>query len=189
MGSAAAVAVAGAIAPLSVQTPFSAEQLAASVGLGAFEVAYTPGHASHHVAYLHEGTAFVGDVGGVQIVPGGPVIAPTPPPDIDIEAWKASIALIRAWKPHRLAMTHFGSTEDPGGHLDELLERMDRWSVAARDLELDAFVAYAEEEIERTCPSGAAAAYAMAAGPDQLFLGLRRYWDKRVARTAESGVS
>ena len=33
---------------------------------GAFEVAYTPGHASHHVSYLHDGTAFVGDVGGVQ---------------------------------------------------------------------------------------------------------------------------
>ena len=33
---------------------------------GAYEVAYTPGHASHHVSFLHDGTAFVGDVGGVQ---------------------------------------------------------------------------------------------------------------------------
>ena len=34
-------------------------------------VAYTPGHASHHVAYLHEdsGWAFVGDVAGVRIPP------------------------------------------------------------------------------------------------------------------------
>ena len=32
-------------------------------------VAYTPGHASHHVCYLHEesGTAFVGDVAAVRI--------------------------------------------------------------------------------------------------------------------------
>ena len=32
-------------------------------------VAYTPGHASHHVCYLHEetGTAFVGDVAAVLI--------------------------------------------------------------------------------------------------------------------------
>src|SRR5947209_14452732 len=35
----------------------------------AFEVAYTPGHASHHVTYFSEGTAFVGDVGGVRIPP------------------------------------------------------------------------------------------------------------------------
>jgi glyoxylase-like metal-dependent hydrolase (beta-lactamase superfamily II) len=52
---------------------------------GTFEVAYTPGHASHHVAYLHEGTAFVGDVGGVRIDPDSLTIPPTPPPDIDIE--------------------------------------------------------------------------------------------------------
>src|SRR5215207_2502915 len=34
-----------------------------------FKVAYTPGHASHHVSYLHEesGWAFVGDVAGVRV--------------------------------------------------------------------------------------------------------------------------
>src|SRR5215216_6093060 len=37
--------------------------------LGSFRVEYTPGHASHHVSFLHEpsGTAFVGDVAGVRI--------------------------------------------------------------------------------------------------------------------------
>src|SRR5665213_2116445 len=47
-----------------------------------FRVADTPGHASHHVSYLHEasGRAFTGDVAGVRIS-GGPVLAPTPPPD------------------------------------------------------------------------------------------------------------
>ncbi len=62
---------------------------------GAFEVAYTPGHASHHVSYLHDGTAFVGDVGGVRITPGSLTIPPTPPPDIDVEAWHESIERIR----------------------------------------------------------------------------------------------
>ena len=57
------------------------------LGMG---VAYTPGHASHHVCYLHEesGTAFVGDVAAC----GSPAPTwsspPTPPPDIDIEAWE-----------------------------------------------------------------------------------------------------
>ena len=70
---------------------------------GGFEVAYTPGHASHHVSYLHDGTAFVGDVGGVRITPSSMTIPPTPPPDIDVEAWHESIALIRSWRPERLA--------------------------------------------------------------------------------------
>ena len=56
-------------------------------------VAYTPGHASHHVSYLHEetGTAFVGDVAACRIPPTDLVIPPTPPPDIDVELWEESI--------------------------------------------------------------------------------------------------
>src|SRR5215218_7091996 len=36
---------------------------------GAFRVEYTPGHASHHVCYLHEasGMALVGDMAGVRV--------------------------------------------------------------------------------------------------------------------------
>ncbi len=66
---------------------------------GAYKVQYTPGHASHHVSYLHDGTAFVGDVGGVRIRPESMTIPPTPPPDVDVEAWHESIALVRAWRP------------------------------------------------------------------------------------------
>ena len=68
-------------------------------------VAYTPGHASHHVCYLHEesGTAFVGDVAAVRIPPSNLVVPPTPPPDIDIETWEDSIGIVEGWRPERLA--------------------------------------------------------------------------------------
>ena len=58
--------------------------------IGPWQVEYAPGHAQHHVVYLHEPTrtAFCGDVAGVQIG-GGPVLPPTPPPDIDLDAWSA----------------------------------------------------------------------------------------------------
>ena len=48
---------------------------------GPWRVAYTPGHASHHVAYLHEptGTLFAGDVAGVRLA-GGPVLPSKEPP-------------------------------------------------------------------------------------------------------------
>ena len=44
-------------------------------------VAYTPGHASHHVSYFDRdsGVAFVGDTAGVRLMPGGFVLPPTPP--------------------------------------------------------------------------------------------------------------
>ena len=53
-----------------------------------FDVAYTPGHAVHHVSYFDaaDGTAYVGDTAGIQVSPGY-VLPATPPPDIDLERW------------------------------------------------------------------------------------------------------
>jgi glyoxylase-like metal-dependent hydrolase (beta-lactamase superfamily II) len=90
---------------------------------------YTPGHASHHVAFHdpERGTLFTGDVGGVRLQGASYVRPPTPPPDIDVEAWHASVARIRALRPRALDLTHFGRFDDPGRHFDELLIRLDGW--------------------------------------------------------------
>jgi glyoxylase-like metal-dependent hydrolase (beta-lactamase superfamily II) len=142
---------------------------------GGFEVAYTPGHASHHVCYLHEGTAFVGDVGGVRIPPARLVIPPTPPPDIDIEAWHRSLELVAGWEPERVAMTHFGATGDVDAHLETMHRRLDEQAELARGGDEVAF-------IERVAADVAAAgdpAYVQSAPYDQLYAGLARYWRKR----------
>jgi glyoxylase-like metal-dependent hydrolase (beta-lactamase superfamily II) len=146
---------------------------------GGFEVAYTPGHASHHVSYLHEGTAFVGDVGGVRIPPADLVIPPTPPPDIDIEAWHESIKLVAAWQPERLAMTHFGSIETVREHLAALDRRLDLWAELARVHDMPSFITEVRAELERAADPDTAAAYTQAAPQDQLYAGLERYWRKR----------
>ena len=87
---------------------------------GAFRVEYTPGHASHHVCYLHEptGTAFVGAMAGVRLPPHDFTIAPTPPPDIDVAAWDRSLDTIAAWEPAQLALTHFGTATDPAAQIE-----------------------------------------------------------------------
>jgi glyoxylase-like metal-dependent hydrolase (beta-lactamase superfamily II) len=146
---------------------------------GRFQVAYTPGHASHHVSYLHDGTAFVGDVGGVRITPTSMTIPPTPPPDIDVEAWHESIGLVRAWRPHRLAMTHFGSSDDVEHQFDELEARLDQWSALARDEGREAFVRTVQEQIRRGGSPEQAATYEQAAPVQQLFAGYERYWRTR----------
>ena len=147
--------------------------------LGGFEVAYTPGHASHHVSYLHDGTAFVGDVGGVRITPGGITVPPTPPPDIDIEAWHASIERVAAWQPERLAMTHFGSSDDVDAQLDELGRRLDGWAELARTNDEAGFIEAIGKEIRRDAGPEVAATYQQAAPAEQLYAGLERYWRKR----------
>jgi glyoxylase-like metal-dependent hydrolase (beta-lactamase superfamily II) len=146
---------------------------------GEFEVAYTPGHASHHVSFLHDGTAFVGDVGGARIAGSRLTIPPTPPPDIDLEKWHTSIGVIRAWKPRRMVMTHFGSSDDVDAQLAELSARLDDWARHAREQDLDAFVAAVRGEIAKRVDADTAAAYEQAAPPEQLYAGLERYWRKR----------
>jgi glyoxylase-like metal-dependent hydrolase (beta-lactamase superfamily II) len=155
------------------------EQL--SIGSGIFDVAYTPGHAQHHVSYLHEGTAFVGDVGGVRIEPGTPTLPPTPPPDIDIELWHRSIELIRAWKPERLGITHFGLSETPDAQLDELSARLDVWAQSARDRDKDGWTLDVEADLRAVTSPETFKAFVQAIPIDQSYLGLRRYWDKRAA--------
>jgi glyoxylase-like metal-dependent hydrolase (beta-lactamase superfamily II) len=148
--------------------------------LDGFRVAYTPGHASHHVAYLHErsGRAFTGDVAGVRIAQG-PVLAPTPPPDIDLQAWRASLDQIERWRPSSLAITHFGDYDDVDAHLQAAREQLTEVERRARDLDGDGFIAAFREGLAGTVEQRVAAAYEQALPPDLSYLGLRRYLAKR----------
>ncbi|HEV2821236.1 MAG TPA: MBL fold metallo-hydrolase, partial [Solirubrobacteraceae bacterium] len=151
--------------------------------LEGFEVAYTPGHAWHHVAYRHEGSGYVftGDVAGVRIPPPGHLLPPTPPPDIDLEAWHRSLDAVAAWAPAALCLTHFGAWTDVADHLEGMHEELDRWGARARDLDADA---YAEAVVADMREHGADAldSYLRAMPPDQQQLGLARYWQKRTGR-------
>jgi glyoxylase-like metal-dependent hydrolase (beta-lactamase superfamily II) len=143
---------------------------------GPLRYAYTPGHASHHVAYLHEasGTAFTGDVAGVRVA-GGPVGAPTPPPDIDLDAWEQSIQLLERWDPDAVAPTHFGRYEDVAAHLAALRDYLAEWSVKARELGRERWI---DEFRAKFSGAPDAPAVIQAMPPDQQFAGLERYWSK-----------
>ncbi|HEX3316949.1 MAG TPA: MBL fold metallo-hydrolase [Solirubrobacteraceae bacterium] len=146
-----------------------------------FRVAHTPGHASHHVAYLHEdsGWAFTGDVAGVRIDRDQPVVPPTPPPDIDVEAWLRSIDLLEGWDPAAVALTHFGAYDDVDTHLAALRDALRMQAEWARDLDHEAFL-----ERRRDWVRGRPGTYEQAAPVDQMWLGLERYWRKRAEREA-----
>lgn len=152
-------------------------------------VAYTPGHASHHVCYLHEesGTAFVGDVAAVRIPGSGLTVPPTPPPDIDVEVWEDSIGIVEGWTPERLALTHFGAIEDPLPHLAEVRGRLREEAQLARELDEAAYERRHRERVAAASDSEEIAAELIqCVPPEYQWRGLDRYWRKRAEREAAS---
>jgi glyoxylase-like metal-dependent hydrolase (beta-lactamase superfamily II) len=154
-------------------------------------VAYTPGHASHHVCYLHEetGTAFVGDVAACRIPPSQLVMPPTPPPDIDVEVWEESIGIVEGWGPERLALTHFGPIEEPAEHLVIVRERLREEAELARRLPEGDYEADLQRRIrEQLAAEGHGAdtveELLQAVPTAYQWSGLDRYWRKRAEREA-----
>ncbi|MGE3275793.1 MAG: MBL fold metallo-hydrolase [Vicinamibacterales bacterium] len=155
-------------------------------------VAYTPGHAVHHVSYLDEsdGTAYVGDTGGIR-VSYDYLLAPTPPPDIDVERWLESLDTIGAWSPVRLFLTHFGPSEGAARHLARYRETLARQAALVRDTlagdadtddaRIAAFTHALRADVRQAMPEADAVSTELAAPFDQLWLGLARYWRKRAA--------
>jgi len=161
-----------------------------SAGGREFEVEYTPGHASHHVSYFNRdsGIAFVGDTGGVRRYPGGFNLPPTPPPDIDLELWRESLARIEKWRPDTLFITHFGPHAPVRDHLSDLADRIEWVSGLAKaslaregtDEEREAwFTDEVRRELQRRTTVADTHAYEMAGPFDLNWRGLARYWKKR----------
>jgi glyoxylase-like metal-dependent hydrolase (beta-lactamase superfamily II) len=146
-----------------------------------YRVGYTPGHASHHVAYLHEptGMALCGDVAGVRIPPADYVVAPTPPPEVDVEAWEGSLDLLAAWRPAALGLTHFGQVDDPEAHLAALRERLHEEALLAARHGQEAFVAGLRQRVAQAAGEDLGPWYEQAAPPDHIYLGLERWHRKR----------
>jgi glyoxylase-like metal-dependent hydrolase (beta-lactamase superfamily II) len=154
-------------------------------------VAYAPGHAWHHVAYLGErdGDAFTGDVAGVRIAPGHYVAPPCPPPDIDIEAWNGSLDVLEQWDPQGLCLTHFGRSEGVPDHIARLRAQLESWAGWAHAGDRDAFVEAAHAEYRAAEPD-ALDSLDQAAPVEQSWFGLERYWRKRAQReAAEEGAA
>jgi glyoxylase-like metal-dependent hydrolase (beta-lactamase superfamily II) len=159
------------------------------LGGTALKVEYTPGHAKHHVSYLdeHRGMAYVGDTAGVCVA-GDYLIAPTPPPDIDIEAWHTSLNTIDAWQPVSLFLTHFGEITPARPHLARFRTVVNSAAETARqmlegggsDEELSKeFAERMRRDIKRSLNDREARTAELAAPFDQLWLGLSRYWNKK----------
>ena len=181
----------GDIAPVpaaNVHVPADKDVLAfGDIGI---DVAYTRGHASHHVCYRdrHSGIVYAGDTGGIRVGPSAYVLPPTPPPDIDLPAWQASIDRIRAWNPAGVFVTHFGLHRDAEVHLAALSLELEAWGRLTSEIlssETDdasrsrRFVEAATARIRERVTPEEVNAYRAAMSLEDCWTGLARYWQKK----------
>jgi glyoxylase-like metal-dependent hydrolase (beta-lactamase superfamily II) len=116
---------------------------------------------------------------GVRIPPSNVTRAPTPPPDIDVEAWLESVDRIEARSPSAVVLTHFGRVDDVGGQLAAVRDALRFQADLAKDGSEDEFVA----ELERIAAqdgidAGTGERFYDAGNPHDFYAGLRRYWSK-----------
>jgi glyoxylase-like metal-dependent hydrolase (beta-lactamase superfamily II) len=150
------------------------------LGLACFP---TPGHARHHVSYLHEdGTLYAGDAAGVRVTPERHVVAPTPPPEIDLDAWEVTIDACLGCGSRRLALIHFGVFDDVVEHLERLRETLRLWGERVRQgMDAPTFTRLVREELGESAPL-----YEVAVTIESCHAGLERYWRK--AQPAGAGT-
>ena len=145
-----------------------------------FDVEYTPGHAKHHVSYFHRDTghAYVGDMAGIRIPPTSVVRAPTPPPDIDVDAWLDSIERIESHDPTAVILTHFGRVEDVAGQFEAVRGALRMQAALAREVSEEEFVAELNRIAEEQIDDQEGRRLFDAGNPVDFYAGLKRYWSK-----------
>ncbi len=160
------------------------------VGNRNLEVAYTPGHASHHVSYFDNstGVAFVGDTGGIRISNRACVLPVTPPPEIDLEKWASSIEKIREWQPEQLFLTHFGGAHPVEEHFDLLIGEFQVWDDRVRqqlaepgsdEQHAQEFARRFREDVAARLGEPEALLYEVATASKMSWYGLARYLRKK----------
>ncbi len=152
------------------------------VGLACFP---SPGHASHHVCYVHgDGTLYAGDACGVRLLGAQQVLPHAPPPDIDLEGWERTFDEVLRHQPERLALIHFGvveGLEETAEHMARAREYLRVWAERVEGgMSEEEFVAAARRDYEES-EGSYDERLELAAPYWQSYAGLARYWKKRHA--------
>jgi glyoxylase-like metal-dependent hydrolase (beta-lactamase superfamily II) len=171
-----------------------------ALGPRSLQVLYTPGHANHHVTYFdpEDRVAFVGDTCGISVEGHSYILPATPPPDISVELWDASLDAIAGLHPKRLFLTHFSFSDNPAAHIANYRERLHRWrdlsaNLLAQNLEEPAAVhRFAQEiaaEATQYLSPEQAGEYLFIGALNLCWLGLARYHRKRAELASQPAAS
>ncbi|HEY4387217.1 MAG TPA: MBL fold metallo-hydrolase, partial [Ktedonobacteraceae bacterium] len=147
--------------------------------------------AIHHIIYFDPRSRdlFAGDVAGVRLQGIDYVRPPTPPPDLDLEAWVESIQILRKLQPSALYLAHFGPTYQVSQHLERLQTKLFQWGdlilqglrAGKNEAELlDLLISHTQPELLAVAHDPQALLrYEIATNYRMTVQGYMRYWQKK----------
>ncbi len=149
------------------------------------EVLPTPGHASHHVAFIDEdGVCYAGDALGCLIPPGRFLYPACAPPEVDLPAWGRSFDLLEERAPVLIRLPHFGDVKETTELIARARARLDEWAARVESgWSEEEFVEAADAELQAE-GGEAIPAYRHFPSFALSYAGLKRYFDKRPAPAA-----
>jgi Arc/MetJ family transcription regulator len=121
----------------------------------------------------------------VRLPPGDLILPPTPPPDIDLDAWRSSLDTIEAWEPTRLAVTHFGDYGDVGEHIERMRAALAHWSELAARVDRETYAEALRATIGDALDEEGARSFGLAMPAADQWLGLDRWFQ----RAREAGAT
>lgn len=172
--------------------PIPAEQVHALADgdvIHGFKALHTPGHSAHHMAFLHLATeyALVGDLVGQTIHGHDLRVISTPPPEVDLEAWLASLDKLAEHDPvpSTLGLTHFGRVPDVLDAIMGTKQELRRLAELARDGSEEEFMLDFERQLEAVSPEVAESVTGALPAAFN-YAGFARYWKKKAETQAAS---
>ena len=120
----------------------------------------------------------------MRLESGEPVFAPTPPPDIDLDLWLESVAVVADWRPQRLGLTHFGEVDQVEPHLAAIADDLRLQAERIRSgIDADAYVETMTETLIEGGARHRVADYGMTVPLRQNYEGLARWLERHGAQT------
>ncbi|MCK4304242.1 MAG: MBL fold metallo-hydrolase [Candidatus Eisenbacteria sp.] len=109
----------------------------ADVNRAGIAIVPTPGHASHHLSFIHDAVLFAGEVAGLHAhLPGRIYLRPATPPRFILDVALDSIDRLLALDPmpQQMVFAHYGMVDDPKTYLVRGREQLVRWVDLVREL-------------------------------------------------------
>jgi len=156
----------------------------------------SPGHAAHHLVFVAGDAAFSGDAAGIRLPDQDWIDLPAPPPEFDLEAWRATLARLRGAGIETLYRTHFGASTGVRGQLDAFETVLEAGAAYVRELVeqgldrermVEAFTARLRQRAAaQGVDAPTARAYELANPRVMSVDGIARYWTKGAGRRGSS---